>query len=684
MNKLVAIRIKYDDETYSDEIPIGALVENVQWDNLHSLVDILGNVDVDTSGSIQTQIDQLFNDKVSTNDLSTYVNSTMKTEVSSWLNTYISPATGTIAYDASLSVEGAAADAKAAGQIVKISTTKPTQENNRIWVGASEEEYEVPTMNEFNQLKASLKSQIETLDDDNYVIQTEMTRASSTADYYMDESGENVRDVNYIVDKFAVVAGERLKIEAQKESPCVWCFRSGVGFSSDVIGTVEIDGGVFYVETPQNATYLFVSRLKTFTIHVYSIVSRIEKNAEDIEDNAKVITSTIQFLEDSSAMPIPIKFEIGNIYISENGWSYANRNSRIRTPEGYTISLKKGDLIVLNDNTNYKYYLGWHLPDDSYGSSGWLQRNYIVNHDAEFVVIVVGIPESEITDVTELSPYLSIYRSLENVPQHLIDLQDGKILSVKSINHRGFNTIAPENTLPAFKLSKINGFNYVECDVSLTSDGVPVILHDDTINRTARNADGTEISQTINITDITYEQALQYDFGIWKGSQYSGTKIPTLVEFCELCHKAGLYAYIEIKNSALFTQESIENLLDIVEKCGMKNSVTWISFKPAYLRYVVNANPLARIGYVYGGNVTEELVLRAKGFCTGKNEAFIDLSAYDVTAEQCAMCAAFGVPVEAWMSSDDYDTILGLPTFVTGITSNRYIAGKEIYENAMT
>lgn len=163
MNKLVAIRIKYDDETYSDEIPIGALVENVQWDNLHSLVDILGNVDVDTSGSIQTQIDQLFNDKVSTNDLSTYVNSTMKTEVSSWLNTYISPATGTIAYDASLSVEGAAADAKAAGQIVKISTTKPTQENNRIWVGTAEEEYQVPTMEEFNQLKEDLNETINSL-----------------------------------------------------------------------------------------------------------------------------------------------------------------------------------------------------------------------------------------------------------------------------------------------------------------------------------------------------------------------------------------------------------------------------------------------------------------------------------------------------------------------------------------
>ena len=46
--------------------------------------------------------------------------------------------------------------------------------------------------------------------------------------------------------------------------------------------------------------------------------------------------------------------------------------------------------------------------------------------------------------------------------------------TVTAVNHRGYNTVAPENTLPAFKLSKINGFNIVETDVQFTSDGVAV------------------------------------------------------------------------------------------------------------------------------------------------------------------------------------------------------------------
>ena len=73
MDKLTAIKIKYDDETYSDEIPISVLSENVEWDSTHTLVDVLGSVDVDITGTIQDQISQLFNEKVSSSQLQNYV-----------------------------------------------------------------------------------------------------------------------------------------------------------------------------------------------------------------------------------------------------------------------------------------------------------------------------------------------------------------------------------------------------------------------------------------------------------------------------------------------------------------------------------------------------------------------------------------------------------------------------------
>ena len=114
-----------------------------------------------------------------------------------------------------------------------------------------------------------------------------------------------------------------------------------------------------------------------------------------------------------------------------------------------------------------------------------------------------------------------------------------------SVGHRGYSIEAPENTLSAFRSAKIRGFDVVEADIRFTSDNIPVLLHDSTINRTARNTDGSEITETINISDITYSQALEYDFGIWKGSEYAGTKIPTLSEFLSLCRNLSIIPLLD-------------------------------------------------------------------------------------------------------------------------------------------
>ena len=61
ISKLMAIRIKYDENDYSDQIPIGTLAENVQWDQSNTLADIIGNVDFENKGSLQQQIDNIDN-----------------------------------------------------------------------------------------------------------------------------------------------------------------------------------------------------------------------------------------------------------------------------------------------------------------------------------------------------------------------------------------------------------------------------------------------------------------------------------------------------------------------------------------------------------------------------------------------------------------------------------------------
>ena len=160
------------------------------------------------------------------------------------------------------------------------------------------------------------------------------------------------------------------------------------------------------------------------------------------------------------------------------------------------------------------------------------------------------------------------------------------------INHRGYNVIAPENTIPAFEMSAAKGYKYVETDVLFTAPdtnnplGVPVLLHDASINRTARNADGSAISGTVNIADITYAEALGYDFGIYKGAAYAGTKIPTFDEFIKTCKRLGLHPYIELKNEKTYSQDEIDLILSIIVANGMKKNVSFISFDAAALTLV--------------------------------------------------------------------------------------------------
>ena len=115
MDKLTAIKIKYNDGTYSDEIPISVLSKNVEWDSTHTLVDVLGSIAFDTKGSVQDQLTQLFNQKLDLTDLSNYVNSALKSEVTGWLNQNVNPVGSAVVVDSSLTISGAAADAKKTG-----------------------------------------------------------------------------------------------------------------------------------------------------------------------------------------------------------------------------------------------------------------------------------------------------------------------------------------------------------------------------------------------------------------------------------------------------------------------------------------------------------------------------------------------------------------------------------------
>lgn len=245
--------------------------------------------------------------------------------------------------------------------------------------------------------------------------------------------------------------------------------------------------------------------------------------------------------------------------------------------------------------------------------------------------------------------------------------------NVKAINHRGYSAIAPENTIPAYIMSKKMGFTYVECDVSFTSDGVAVLLHDNTIDRTS---DGSGA-----ISGLTYEQVSQYDFGSWKGEQYAGTKIPTFDEFIQCCKFLGLHPYIELKSSGDYTQEMVSSIVQTVERYGMKGKVTYISFVCTYLHYVKNADKYARLGYL--SVIDQNAMNLANGLKTGYNEVFMDVAHTNINADKIQMCIDNGFPLELWTINDQETLTAKVTDYVSGVTSDCLIAGKILYENIL-
>lgn len=114
--------------------------------------------------------------------------------------------------------------------------------------------------------------------------------------------------------------------------------------------------------------------------------------------------------------------------------------------------------------------------------------------------------------------------------------------------HRGGGILAPENTLAGIRCGLARGFHAVEFDVMLSSDGVPILMHDDVLGRTVAGSGA--------ISALTGEQLLQMDAGAWFGSQFAGERIPAFSEVIAFCKQNGIWMNVEIKPAPGFERET--------------------------------------------------------------------------------------------------------------------------------
>jgi glycerophosphoryl diester phosphodiesterase len=110
------------------------------------------------------------------------------------------------------------------------------------------------------------------------------------------------------------------------------------------------------------------------------------------------------------------------------------------------------------------------------------------------------------------------------------------------IAHRGAGRLAPENTLAALRMGLQRGYRMAECDVQLSADGVPFLLHDARLERTTDGI-GRAVEQP-------WAALAWLDAGRWHSSAFAGEPLPTLAAVSQLCRETGLLLNIEIKPPA--------------------------------------------------------------------------------------------------------------------------------------
>jgi glycerophosphoryl diester phosphodiesterase len=109
------------------------------------------------------------------------------------------------------------------------------------------------------------------------------------------------------------------------------------------------------------------------------------------------------------------------------------------------------------------------------------------------------------------------------------------------IAHRGAGKLAPENTMAAFRLGAAHGYRAFECDVKLSADGVPFLLHDATLDRTTA-ARGPAAART-------WSELSRVDAGSWHSRAYAGEPPASLDALTAWLHANHFALDLEIKPS---------------------------------------------------------------------------------------------------------------------------------------
>ena len=204
--------------------------------------------------------------------------------------------------------------------------------------------------------------------------------------------------------------------------------------------------------------------------------------------------------------------------------------------------------------------------------------------------------------------------------------------------HRGVSYEYPENTMIAYQAAIDQGYGIVELDPKYTADGKIVMLHDNSIKRTARNAEGEQ--HDLQITELTLEEAQGYEYGSWKDEKFKGEKLPTLSDVLDFSEK-NITVPIKLDNVwNKFPDEIRAAFLAEVAERGDSVNVGFTCSTAEALAEAAEACPAAALHYD-GADVSEETLKRIAELAEGHR--LVIWLCYDTPATKWYMGERAGV-----------------------------------------
>ena len=224
--------------------------------------------------------------------------------------------------------------------------------------------------------------------------------------------------------------------------------------------------------------------------------------------------------------------------------------------------------------------------------------------------------------------------------------------------HRGYSSVSPENTLAAYAAAMRAGAEFVEIDVHTTADDVPVVMHDQTVDRTTNG--------TGDVATLESSYVAGLDAGSWFSPAFAGQPAPTFQQVLDLMATGPSDMLLEIKGPE--TREEVDRVVDMILAAGVEDRMVIQSFDENVLRYAHERAPQIPIGLLRG-------TLDADPVATAES---LDLDYYNPSGTALATrpsvvadLHAAGVGVFVWTvdSANDWKRLAEVG--VDGIITNR-------------